>query len=77
MDKQTELSAVILNEAKRQYYSGEIEFSEYEEILHLIYNRLCDIENSLVRKDHLLKTFSNADFKIKLIDTINITLAMN
>lgn len=77
MDKQTELSAIILREAKRQYYSGEIALAEYEEILHLIYNRLSDIENSLVRKEHVLKAFSNNGFKIKLIDTINFSLAMN
>lgn len=77
MDKATEISGIFLREAKRQFHAGEISFAEYEEILSLIYNKLTDIETGMQKKNYVLETFASSNFKINLIDTINITLAMN
>ena len=77
MDKRTEISAIVLQEAKRQYYAEEIDSAEYEEILYLIYDRLTEVENNLLRKDYLLNKISNIKFKLNLKDTINFSLSLN
>lgn len=76
MDRQTEISRIILDEAKRQFYSGEISFKEYEETLTVLYNRLSDIEHDITKKNYILKVFS-APFRSNVLETINFSLAMN
>ena len=76
MDKQTEISRIILDEAKRQFYSGQISFQEYEKILILLYDRLSDIEQDLTKKNYIIKVFSEP-FRQNVLETINFSLAMN
>jgi hypothetical protein len=76
MDHHTELSKIILYEAKRQYYAGEIAFKEYEQILTLLYYKLSNIECDMAKKKYIMKVFS-MPFRVNLLETINYSLSMN
>lgn len=77
MDKKTEISAIVLREAKKQFYSKEIDIEEYQEILTFLYDNLTDLEEDFHKKSFLSVSFRKPNFKIKLLDTLQIALAMN
>lgn len=77
MRKETQISKMLFDEAKRQYYSGEISLQEYNEILELIFNKLSVIENNQSSREYILKFLGTQNFKVNLKDTINYSLSMN
>lgn len=76
MDKQTQIGKLILDEAKRQFYSKEISLEEYEKTLTLLYHSLSEIEQDLAKKNYIMKVFENP-FRKSVLETINFSLAMN
>lgn len=76
MDNQTQIAKIILDEAKRQFYSKEISLEEYQDTLAVLYDRLTDIEQDTTKKNYILKVFSNP-FRANVLETLNFSLAMN
>lgn len=76
MDNQTQIAKIILDEAKRQFYSNEISLEEYQDTLAVLYDRLTDIEQDTTKKNYILKVFSNP-FRANVLETLNFSLAMN
>lgn len=77
MDNETKLASLLFKQAKNQYKEKIIDRYEYEEILTLIYDNLSNLEENANKKNYLIQTFSPANKNLKLIDTINFTLALN
>ena len=77
MDKKTEIAAIILREAKHQYYSGQINIAEYDKILTVLYNNLTDLEDNQTRKNYIFQAINIPNCKIKLLDTLNLSLSLN
>jgi len=76
MDNQTQIAKIILDEAKRQFYSKEISLEEYQDTLAILYDRLTEIEQDSTKKRYILKVFSNP-FRGNILETLNFSLAMN
>lgn len=77
MNEVNTLSKQLLDEAKRQFYSGQISHDEYYETLYLIFERLTEIENYPIRKEYLLNTFRNKGFQFNVKDVLNYSIGLN
>lgn len=77
MDKVTKLSALMFQEAKRQFRAGEITPCEYEETLILLYEKLSDIEHCYTRKNYVLGVFRKEESRVNLLQTINFAMSLN
>lgn len=77
MRVETEVSKILFQEAKRQFYSGEISLKDYNEALELIFNKLSELERNWSSRDFILNNIGTPDFKMNIKDTINYSLSMN